>query len=231
MSSSKIFSFAALLIISFFCGVSHASSLLVFDSPSLIVIRSGNTLYGYYGAIEKNNSCMFFFAGSSESHKKTKDDVYSILDVETYALDSTQYHYNQRDKQYDRPGKIYILGDQWIIQTAGEPPGCGGATGFFHLDPYKLDAFRYYVSNRIPAVGIRVATKRTSFYEKRGALFSKRKSYITPGDVVAVLTVSGDFAFVRYTDPDYFNPVPGRVTTGWVRTSNLENPFPPSLKK
>jgi len=226
MNSNKIFLLFGFMATAFFCGFSHASGLLVFDSPSLIIVRSGERLYGYYGALEKNNSCMFFFTGNSRNHGKTKDGVYSTLDVVTYALDSNQYHYTQRDKQYDMPGKIYIMGDQWIIQTTGEPPGCGGATGFFHLGPYDHDVFRYYVSNEISAVGIRVASKKTSFYERRGVLFSKRKAYITPGDVVTVLKISGDFSYARYTNPDYFNPTPGKVISGWIRTSDLENPFP-----
>jgi hypothetical protein len=226
MNSNKILSIIIFLSAIFGGSVSYASDLLLFDSPSLIVLQSGEKVYGYYGASEKNNSCMFFFAGGSEKPRKTMDGVYSILDIAAYVLNSDQYHYRERDEQYDKVGKVYIMGDQWIIQTTGEPAGCGGSTGFFHLDPYEHDAFRYYVRKKVPAIGIRVASRRTFFYDNQGIQFIKRKGYMVPGDVVAVLKESGGFSYVRYTDTDYFNQVPGRVTSGWVHSADLANPLP-----
>jgi hypothetical protein len=226
MNLNKVLTFFVILMIFCLGRISYASSLLVFDSPSLIVLQSGEKMYGYYAASEKNNSCIFFFTGGGEKHKKTADGIYSIVDIKTYALGGDEYHYEERDVQYDKAGDVYTMGDQWIIQTIGEPPGCGGATGFFHLDPYEHDAFRYYVTKRIPAIGIRIVSNKSFFYDARGVQFVKRKGYVTSGDVVAVLKESGGFSYVRYTDPDYFSQDPGRITSGWVRSVDLTDPFP-----
>lgn len=226
MNSIKVLSLAVLMMAICFGRASYASSLLIFDSPSLIVLQSGERLYGYYAASEGIRSCIFFFIGGSENRNKTADGMYSVIDITTYALGGDQYHYDERDVQYDKAGKIYVQGDQWIIKTLGEPPGCGGATGFFHLDPYEHDAFRYYMTKWIPAIGIRMALKRSFLYDVRGVRFVKRKGYVVPGDVLVVLNEYGKFSHIRYTDPDYFSQTPGKVTSGWIKSADLTNPLP-----
>ncbi|MFM0238947.1 hypothetical protein [Paraburkholderia phytofirmans] len=214
-----------------FCNLCHAADVVIFDSPNLIAVTSENSLRGYYGALEKGASCMFFFTADLKNSKKTSDGLYSTFDVATYALNSEQFLYAKRDVRFDTPGKLYVMGDQWIIKTDAEPPGCGGAVGFFHLGPYDHDATRYYVSRKIPALGLDIVTRKTFFHDKRGRSFLKRKTYLTAGDVVAVLKQDGVYFFVRYTDPDYFNPVPGKVTAGWVRSTDLNDPFPSMAKR
>lgn len=214
------------VVLAFFCHFCYASSLLVFDSPSLMAIESGNSLRGYYGALEKGVSCMFFFTANTKSTTKTSDGVYSILDVKTYALSASQFRYVDRDAEWDIPGQLYVMGDQWIIETSLEPPGCGGAVGFFHRGPSDQDATRYYITKKIRAYGIRVVKRKTFFYGKRGHSFAITNGYLTPGDVVGVLTQNGDYSLVRYTNPDFFNAVPGKVTSGWVRSTDINDPFP-----
>jgi hypothetical protein len=188
--------------------------------------QSNRKLYGYYSASENYNSCTFFFASNDGEYRKSEDGIYLTIRIMAYALGDGQYHYSQRDVQYDRRGKLFIMGDQWIIQTVDEPPGCGGATGFFHLGPYEHDAFRYYVEKKITAIGIGVISRKAFFHDKRGTHFTKRQGFISPGEAVAVLGESGDFSLVQQTDTDYFSKNSGQVVTGWIRSVDLANPFP-----
>jgi len=207
-----------------------SSELLIFDNDNLIALESNGQLYGYYGAVEKNKSCMFLFVG----HSLSVEDVGAtpmIEKIKTFGFELGKYSYIDRYKPADIDGTITITGGEWIVQTEEEPPGCGGSVGVFHSSPFNSHQFRYNVTTKISALSIRIATKKSSFFKRKNKLLLKTKSYITEGDVVAVLKQEGGFSYIRYTDPDYFTPISQRVTTGWIRTSDLEDPFPPSQKQ
>ncbi|WP_165987532.1 hypothetical protein [Caballeronia sp. SBC1] len=173
---------------------------------------------------------MFLFVG--QSPRIGNSGATTIIEkIKTFGFEFGKYSYADRYKPADIDGTIAITGGEWIVQAEEEPPGCGGSVGVFHSSPFNSHQFRYNVTTKISGLSIRIATKKSSIFKKRNKLLLKTKSYITEGDVVAVLQQEGNFSYIRYTNPDYFSPISQRVTTGWVRTSDLEDPFPPSQKQ
>ncbi|WP_157768597.1 hypothetical protein [Burkholderia ambifaria] len=83
----------------------------------------------------------------------------------------------------------------------------------------------------LKAIGIGVASRKTFVYKKAGG--AREGRYLVLGDFVAVLAREGNYSYVRYVNPDMMidDADPKKVTLGWVRSSDISNPFPSSLKK
>ena len=84
----------------------------------------------------------------------------------------------------------------------------------------------YRVQKEINAIGIRLVKEKSYFYDYSGAEFSRRKGYLTKWNGVVVLKTRGQFSYVRFVDARLDAASLGRVTTGWIRTADLVDPFP-----
>ncbi|AMO97767.1 hypothetical protein CFter6_5197 [Collimonas fungivorans] len=188
----------------------------MFDSPNLIVLKSEGKVFGYYGFIHQilPFSCQFFFMQNGAESA-------SEIGIDSFSLDAGKYGYENRNKDYDISGKIFIKNSDWIIQTTDSPPGCGGAVGSFLKGPEDSHPTSYTEVEEVPAIAIRTVIRKTFLFDKKGNVFSRRRGYFTSGDVVAVIEQSDIYSYVRFS-----HPATGKITTVWVNRKDLENPFP-----
>lgn len=218
------FVLSAIFILTFSMPV-VAGDLLIFDDPNLIALESGGEIVGYYGMEDRTSSCVFFFSTVGVEDRASEFGQARPISIETHVLDGPIYEYARRNTHFDIPGKLFKGPRGWVLQTSSVQAGCNNMTGTFAYDPDDLRATKYVPTSHISALGIRVVGKKTSFYSRQGRRFSIAKSFLVGGDVVAILDVYEDFSSVRFV-----HPATGKVTTGWVHSSDLVNPFPPVSK-
>jgi hypothetical protein len=208
-------SFFLILFFASFFSSTKAGTLLEFDNNSLIAEISNEQIHGYYGYIHQINpfSCVFFFDAKTSNDKVKK--------IEGYITDST---YKLRNQDLDSTGSIFInkTGD-WIIQFDHAPdPGCINVGDSFREGPDDSSPMQFTIKKRTNILGIRlVNSKRSFFYIQTDGAFSKQKRFLTASDVVVVFKEKSGFSYVRYR-----NPRSTRITTGWIRTQDLVNPYP-----
>jgi hypothetical protein len=213
-----------------FPGLVDAAELLIFDYPNMMMLRNGKKLTGYYGAVEGDKNCEFFFVQTEKLSAMEEGYLRGGVSSFSFAFPPESYRYNDRDKRFDSVGEVYELQDQRIVRIDNPEPGCvGWAVGSFGKKPGDKDAIRYTIESRIEAVGIRVVSHKAILYKKDGARFDRTHAYLVTGDVVVVLATSSLYAHVRYTDPNSARE--GRVITGWLRSSDLVDPFPAASKQ
>ncbi|MFP6560833.1 hypothetical protein WJ542_21405 [Paraburkholderia sp. B3] len=226
MSSSRLF---AGLICILLAQIASAGTLITFSDPGLVIFESEHGIQGYYVATEKGKTCDFFiFQAPGSAWKDIGGDGRSI-EVNTFSLEIGQFQYEQRNSIYDTRGKINKNQDEWTMRTNVEPPGCGGGVGVFSRSG-KIPDYRYFENKKIQATGIRVVRKKTILHNEIDGRYIKRSGYLTQDDIVALVETRDGFSYVRYFDPDYFSESVGKVTTGWVHTADLVDPFPPAAE-
>ncbi|WP_060011960.1 hypothetical protein [Burkholderia ubonensis] len=225
----KILNKAALLVsllLAIFSVSSYAAKLLVFDTPYLMILQDGEKTTGVWDGRDAQFSCIFFFQSTGVTGVAGE---YQVQPVGTFFFPSSDYRYAHRDTKMDIPGSLYSNGDQWVLQTRDEQPGCGNSVGSFGLGPVDSNGGpvrRYIAKDELSAVGIRVVAKRAALYNKIGDSYRKRKGYLVAGDAVAVLREDRRYAYVRYTNPGPSDSDAGHVTVGWVLKEDLVDPFP-----
>jgi hypothetical protein len=154
---------------------------------------------------------------------------YSAVNVLTFLPGDIYLDFSDRFKEYDIDGVLYRKDDEWVIKPSRPQAGCANSMGVFEFDPLDIRAEGYAVSRKIPAVGIRLINAKAQFHDLHEGRFVARKGYLTKNDGVIVLKEFQQYSYVRYADPN--SAEPGRVTTGWVRSVDLVNPFPRVVKK
>jgi hypothetical protein len=212
-----------------FSGAANAAELLIFDSPNMIMLNERDGVIGYYGSVEGDKNCEFFFYQARES--SFKEGEYSGRDISSFsfAFPPKSYRYKDRDGRFDSAGAVYSLQDQRVVRIDNPAPGCvGWAVGSFGKRPGDKYVVRYTIEKKTEAIGIRALSKKSTFYKKIGLRFDSTRAYLVEGDVVVVLATSSAYSYVRYANPDLTSG--GRVTTGWVRSADLVNPFPSAGK-
>lgn len=98
------------------------------------------------------------------------------------------------------PGRVHFKDAEWVVQTEEHHDGCGGAVGSFRKGPGDDHPMRFTKIDFVPALGIR--------------------RVVCTGDVVVAMKTRGLRTHVRHV-----HPATGRVTTNWVETGQLEDPF------
>jgi len=210
--------------------VGDAAELLIFDSPNMIVLNDRRGMVGYYGSVEGNKNCEFFFYQIGESSVREEEYYGRNINSFSFAFPPKSYRFQDRDRRFDSVGKVYDLKDQRIVRIDNPAPGCvGWAVGSFGKGPGDKDAVRYVIENKSEAVGIRALSRKSNFYKKIGQNFDRTLAYLVEGDVVVVLSALSNYSYVRYANPDSFSE--GRITTGWMRTADLVDPFPATAKQ
>jgi hypothetical protein len=145
-----------------------AATLFMFDTPELVVIQNGSETIGFWGSAGNGFSCRFLFNSTGPRKSSGK---FEPQPVQAFSFAGHNYQYSQRFKDADTTGTIYVDGDQWALQLADEPPGCGSGSGSFVSPPVFPDGKpgpRYVASGSMPAVGIRVVSERTDLYDRVG---------------------------------------------------------------
>ncbi|WP_353556567.1 hypothetical protein [Paraburkholderia terrae] len=224
---NKIITLLSLLV---FRQLSNAGEAILFDQNNLFAFSDKGVISGFYDAENDKFSCYFLFSQQpDDKHPPPKVDTYSATRLQTFIPGDDSLYFENRLKDYDIEGTLYRDGDEWVIRTSRPQAGCANAMGIFEFDPSDIRAETYAVSKRIPAIGIRLVNSKTSFYDLRGGQFFARKGYLTKGDGVIVFKEFRGYSYVRYVNPN--SSQEGRVTTGWVHSADLANPFPPARER
>ncbi|KVO86865.1 hypothetical protein WL21_06465 [Burkholderia ubonensis] len=225
-NSNRVLILLASVSLAIFSTSSFAAKLLVFDTPYLMILQDGEKTSGVWDGRDSQFTCTFFVQSTGAARVAGE---YQVQPVGTFFFPSSDYRYAHRDTKMDIPGSLYWNGDQWVLQTRDEQPGCGNSVGSFGLAPGDSNGGsvrRYIAKEELSAVGIRVVAKRAALYDKLGDSYRKRRSYLVAGDAVAVLRDDRRYAYVRYTNPGPSDSDAGHVTVGWVLKEDLVDPFP-----
>jgi hypothetical protein len=212
------------ILFAIFSGSACAGDMVTFDKPDLVIFDDAAGLSGFYSATDGKRSCTFLFAEGGSSGEFNGNKYFSRTKILTFLPDNKSLLFSNRHKDFDIDGVLYRRDDEWVIKTSRTQAGCGNAEGVFEFDPGDLRSVSYFVKNKVPAVGIRLIEEKTNFYNMMDGKFIVRKGYLTRGDGVVVLKTHGQFSYVRYSDPGPDSD--GRISTGWVRSADLVNPFP-----
>ncbi|REE24184.1 hypothetical protein B0G71_7486 [Paraburkholderia sp. BL27I4N3] len=221
-----------LALLTCLCRSTVAGEAIIFDQANLLAFSDSGRVAGFYDSEDNKFSCYFLFSQNSEEDEKVQNvQEYSVTKMLTFVPSDSSLEFEERYKQFDIQGLLYRKNGEWIIRTSRPQAGCGNATGVFEFDPPDIRAENYIESKRIPATGIRLVNTKTFFYDLRGGKFIARKGYLTKSNGVIVLRTYGQFSYVRFADPRANATDSGRVSTGWVRSANLVNPFPPTSRQ
>nr|WP_233451450.1 hypothetical protein [Paraburkholderia caribensis] len=202
-------------------------SAIVFDRAELIAFDDNSVVKGYYNAQGEKRSCTFLFVQKGGQVEAQAEPPYSEAKVLTFVPGEKNFTYSSRDKFFDIPGELFRRDETWLIRTDEGQAGCENALGSFTSFPKnKVGGEIFTVENKIPAVGIRLIARKTNLHALQGGKFLARKAYLTKWDDVIVIRTRDQFSYVRFANTRVDTPNLGRVTTGWVRSADLVNPFP-----
>jgi len=212
-------------------GLSSAGVASIFDDPYLVTVETGGNIIGYYASENDRFSCTFLFMGNLNKIKNEPSSNFNILNIKTFNIDfyASHYRYSQRDKNWDIPGNLFIRGNELILKTEAPHGGCNSVAGLFNGGPGDAGVVQYSKRKKINAIGIGVVNKKTFFFDKAGS--EKRKGFLVVGNIVVILSRRSDYSYVRFTNPSFMISNPGETTMGWIKTNDLEDPFPPSQKQ
>lgn len=207
---------------------SHAAAgvALIFDSPNIVVYKQKSDVFGFYSAENEKFSCDFLFISNHDGQRHPAAAGYDLTELLTFVQSDGRYSYGQRDLDFDVRGAAYSSEDEWILHTDIEQAGCGNAMGGFSFSPPDASAFRYRITNRIRALGVRTVTRKTPVYNMRSGAFIRKKGYLAEGNNVILIYEKRGFSYIRFSDPRAYVKDPGKVTYGWVHSKDLVNPFP-----
>nr|WKF55912.1 hypothetical protein HUO10_000356 [Paraburkholderia busanensis] len=212
-----LFSFAS-------AGSVFAGNALIFNDSGLIGFREGRAVFGIYDSRNATFSCRFLFIEDRDAPKKSNVENYTDTSLLTYVLSEKSFEFSNRNKLFDISADLYRRDNEWVIQKKSGQAGCENSAGTFTFGLKDLQSVTYYVTQEMPAIGIRIVSGKTRFYDIRGGNFVPEKSYLVDGDAVVELKTKGDYSYIRYVG---MKPTAeGHVTFGWLRTNALVDPFP-----
>lgn len=221
-----------MLLLTALSSSASAGNLVIFDNPGIVAYESGGRISGFYREADDRRSCYFLFYQDNKKSRTELVDGYLKQRINTFELNygNNKLAFNNKPTNSDSRGHIYIKDSTWVISTDEEPGGCGFQVGGFMHPPQDQSTNTYVTEKSIPAMGIRVINRKSYFYDKNGETFAKRNRYLTPGDAVVLFQENGAFSFVRFSDPRSDKTTYGKLATGWLRSSDLVDPFPPAIK-
>jgi hypothetical protein len=228
MNSNKIV-FSGLLL--FFLQSASGAEGIIFDNSGIIAVETNGAITGYYDAEDEKKSCSFLFVQIGTETEPPAVSPYSETKLLTFNPTENDFTFSGRNRSFDIAAVVYKMDDAWIIRTDVAQAGCENALGSFVSYPSdKVGGQIFSEQKRVPAVGIRLIGRKSFLYDLRGGEFKARKGYLTKWNGVLVLQVRDRFSYVRFADPRVYVANSGRVTTGWVRSADLVDPFPPATK-
>ena len=220
------------VIVALIENVAISGEAIFFNQGNLIAYQENDVIEGFYDSENKKFSCYFLF--SQYPGDKLKSPVikgYSSTKILTFVPGDASLNFSARFKEFDIDGFIYRSETDWVVKTARPQAGCANAMGVFEFNPLQEGAESYYVSDAVPAIGIRLVNKRAGLFDLKNGKFALRKSYLEKGDGVVVLKTYQQFSYVRYYNPHMNTKNAAQVTTGWIHSADLVNPFPRSVKQ
>ncbi|MFP6561189.1 hypothetical protein WJ542_23210 [Paraburkholderia sp. B3] len=207
-----------------------AGEAILFDDPSLIAYRDDGRIYGLYDAQNEKFSCNFLFFEKSDGTSNSVIDGYTDTKLLTFIPDGDSFEFSNRDRDFDIDGDLYRREDEWIIRTSSGQAGCENSAGGFIFKLGSMEAIKYHIARKFSSSGIRIVRSKTLLYDRRGKEFFTRRGYLAKWNAVVVLESQKQYSLIRFSDPRLNVESYGRVTTGWVHTSDLVNPLPPEAK-
>ncbi|MDR8395032.1 hypothetical protein NE850_01665 [Paraburkholderia sp. USG1] len=228
-SNRIFFIFITLCLIMPFCRMATAGVATTYDELNLVTYQSGQDIVGYYRAHEPPFSCEFLFMANRDHGVKSADGT-EALQMKTFDFVpyKNTFSYAQRDPRAEIGGTLYLRDNEIALKTDHPHGGCQSAAGLFNAAPGERGGSQYSATKRFDAVGIAVSVEKSYFYEKPG--IGRRRQYILPGDLVTLLSRRNGYSYARYVNPDMaIDETDSRkVVSGWLRNSDLANPFPAS---
>ncbi len=210
--------------------MAFAGDVIIFDKPSLVAYSDNFKISGLYSASDGKRSCVFLFFATKSDVNIVDDEKFSSTRIYTFLPGGNgSFKFSDRNGDYDIDGILFRRSDEWIIKTLKTQAGCGNAEGDFAFNPDDIRSTSFYIKSKVQAFGIRMVKAKTFFYDRRAGKYISRKGYLSTRDGVVVLRTHDAYSYVRYSDPG--PNANGRVTTGWIRSADLENPYPPISEK
>jgi len=210
--------------------LTNAGEALLFNDPGLTAYKDDEAIVGFYSTESGRFSCMFMFFTKRSPSSHTDEDGFEDVKIFTYVPGDGSLAFEDRDKTFDIDGDLYRRGDEWIIRTSRAQAGCENSAGTFIFDRADFRATSYSVALKIPAIGIRLIRAKSYFYDYNNGKYVSRKSYLTRWNGVILLRRRREFSYVRFVDTRANARTVGRVTTGWIHSSDLVDPFPSLLR-
>jgi hypothetical protein len=224
MSSNKIFNLILFFIFSSIYSLGICGEISIYDETHVITFNDAGEIYGFYSAHNEKFFCSFFFM-STDKLRAHQD---SLITIETFDLNyhKQQFNYSQRDNDSSIKGNLSMKDGQINIRTNTQRPGCDSAAGGL----FDTGGLPYTVKTKVSGLGIAVATRKTFLYEGPG--LGGKHGYLAAGDAVAILNRKDGYSHIRYFNPDTLieENDKKKIVTGWIRSVDLVNPFPPSTK-
>lgn len=229
LSGRHMIKFCIVLLVSLLAKSVFAGNVILFDSPYLVAYKDASGVSGFYSATDGQVSCTFLFFEESDGRLSLQKAGYSVNKIKTFVPGDKSFAFADRNKTFDIGGDLYADGNGWIIRTSTPQAGCGSAAGVFEFDPPDICAEHYSIVKTIPALGIGMVRAKTFLYDLRAGSFVRRKGFLVKWNGVVVLQARGAFSYVHYSDAGSNSD--GRVTTGWVHSADLVDPFPVAEKR
>ncbi|WP_460901022.1 hypothetical protein [Paraburkholderia jirisanensis] len=224
-------SLATALALCFFSALANAGEAIIFDDPSLTGYKEGNVISGMHALRSGRFSCIFLFIQKESSPTSIDKDGFSDTKIITFTPGSKSFLFENREKMFDIDGNLYRRDGDWIIKTVEGQAGCESSAGSFMSDRYSANATTYSLSHTIPAKGIRLVKAKSNFYRYNNGKYKILKQYLTKWNGVVLIKTQDDFSYVRFVDARADEKTFGRVTTGWIHSNDLVNPFPTIAKR
>ncbi|MEC5407847.1 hypothetical protein VOM14_20045 [Paraburkholderia sp. MPAMCS5] len=202
-----------------------------FDKPGLVSFEDHGAISGYYNVSDGERSCTFLFVSAGGEINDPSKSPYSEVKLLTFVPRENSFSFSERDKSYDISGTLYRRDGTWIVRTDEGQAGCENSLGsFMSSRSDKVGGEIFSVRRTISATGIRLIGRKTYLFDLKRGRYVAKKAYLTKWDGVIVLQTHEPFTLVRFADAKSNVANPGKVTTGWVRSADLVDPFPPTAK-
>jgi hypothetical protein len=212
--------------------VLFAGEITEYDNLNFITYQSGKNIKGYYRAINGIFSCQFMFMADQDLKSRDETGVVKVpIKTFDFVPHKNAYSYGARDPRSDITGELYLYKGELALKTDSPHGGCRSSAGFFGAEPGERGASRFSATKTYPSLGIGVVARKSFLYENPGN--GKQRSYVTAGDYVTLIRNANGFTYVRFVNPDMQidDDDKRKVTTGWVHSSDLMNPFPPASQE
>lgn len=218
MNSNKLFHLLCVVVGFLYMHSAIAGEISLYDESRFVTFSDGKRLYGYYSAHNELFYCKFFFV--TKKSVRIQDGVFPI---ETFDLDyrGRKYKYARADLTSSIRGFLSKKRKTITIGTEKPRAGCQGAAGLFSDD----GGLPYTEVGKMRGVGIGVLSSKSRIY--RNSDLVGGVGYLSPGDAVVVIKRKNEYSYIRYINPDMLieDDDKRHITTGWIRSADLVNPF------
>jgi len=204
-----------------YSNITIAGTAAIYDDPGLATHQSGDNIEGYYYSSEGNSSCEFLFISNRKLiSSKTKSTL--LLPAKIFFFSNgNNFLYSGRDKKFDTDGTLYLDGNSLALKSS-KP--LGGSCMFSGDPGTRFGSMIFSLRKTFPALGIGIIKRKTFFYEEPGK--HRRTGYLVQDDRIILIKKSSNFSYIKYVNPELDVKDHFQITTGWIRSEDIANPFP-----